>query len=109
MNLTTQGSPTTVLVTGASAGIGAGLAGEFSRRVLLVVRVARRVEQLETLAAEINAAGGQASAHRADVTVDGEIGGVIAELATRGIVPEIVVANAGFGVAGNVQRLTLAD
>ncbi len=103
------GSPTTVLITGASSGIGAGLAREFARRGLRVVLVARRVEQLEALAREICTAGGQASAHRGDVTVDGDIGKVVAELGAQGIVPDIVVANAGFGVAGNVQRLTLAD
>ncbi len=102
-------TPSTVLITGASSGIGAGLAREFARRGLRVVLVARRVEQLEALANEIRTTGGHASAHRGDVTVDGDIGGVVAELAAQGIVPDIVVANAGFGVAGNVQRLTLAD
>jgi short-subunit dehydrogenase len=102
-------SPTTVLITGASSGIGAGLAREFVRRGLRVVLVARRAEQLEALAKELRAAGGQASAHRGDVTVDGDIARVVAELGAQGVVPDIVVANAGFGVAGNVQRLTLAD
>jgi short-subunit dehydrogenase len=102
-------APTTALITGASSGIGAGLAREFVRRGLRVALVARRVEQLEVLAAELRTAGGQASAHRGDVTVDGDIARVIEELGAQGIVPDIVVANAGFGVAGNVQMLTLAD
>jgi short-subunit dehydrogenase len=100
---------TCVLITGASSGIGAGLAREFSRRGMRVALAARRVEQLEALAAEIRATGGQASAHRADVTVDGDIARVVAELAAQGLVPGIVVANAGFGVVGKAQRLTLAD
>lgn len=102
-------APTTVLITGASSGIGAGLAREFVGRGARVALVARRIEQLETLAAELRTAGGQASAHRGDVTVDGDIARVVAELGAQGIVPDIVVANAGFGVAGNVQMLTLAD
>ena len=69
---------TAVLITGASSGIGAGLAREFSRRGHRVALAARRVEQLESLAAEIRAAGGQASAHRADVTVAGDIARVVA-------------------------------
>jgi short-subunit dehydrogenase len=100
---------TTALITGASSGIGAGLAREFVRRGVRVALVARRVEQLEALAVELRTTGGQASAHRGDVTLDGDIARVVAELGARGIVPDIVVANAGFGVAGNVQMLTLAD
>jgi short-subunit dehydrogenase len=100
---------TTVLITGASSGIGAGLAREFSRRGFGVALVARRVAELEALAAELRAAGGQASAHGGDVTKDGDVARVIVELAAQGIKPGIVVANAGFGVVGNALKLTLAD
>jgi short-subunit dehydrogenase len=99
----------TVLITGASSGIGAALAREFVRRGARVVLVARRAEQLEALATELRAAGGRASAHRGDVTVDGDIARVVAELAGEGVVPDIVVANAGFGVVGPVHQLTVAD
>jgi short-subunit dehydrogenase len=98
-----------VLITGASSGIGAGLAREFVRRGLRVALVARRVEQLEALAAGLRAAGGQATAHRGDVTLDGDIARVVAELAARGIGPSIVIANAGFGIVGKVQNLTQSD
>lgn len=109
MNPNVVTGPSTVLITGASSGIGAGLAREFSRRGLRVVLVARRVEPLEALALELRAAGGHASAHRGDVTVDGDIRRVVTELAAQSIVPDIVIANAGFGVVGNAQKLTLAD
>ena len=99
----------TVLITGASSGIGAGLAREFARRGLRVALLARRAEQLEALAAELRAAGAKASAHRADVTVDGDIARVVAELAAQGIMPDIVIANAGFGVVGKAQDLSLED
>ena len=94
-----------MLITGASSGIGAGLAREFARRGLRVALVARRIEQLEALAAELRATGGQASAHRGDVTVDGDIARVVGELAALGVAPHIVIANAGFGVVGNAQNL----
>ena len=100
---------TTVLVTGASSGIGAGLAREFARRGYGVALVARRVAELETLAAELRAAGGRASAHGGDVTRDGDVAGVVAELAAQGIRPGIVIANAGFGVVGNALKLSVAD
>lgn len=98
-----------VLITGASSGIGAGLAREFVSRGMRVALVARRLDQLESLAAELNSAGGQATAHRGDVTVDGDIARVIAELAGQGVVPHIIIANAGFGIVGKAQTLTLDD
>ena len=100
---------TTVLITGASSGIGAGLAREFSRRGYAVALVARRVAELEALAAELRAAGGRASAHGGDVTKDGDVARVIEALAAQGARPGIVVANAGFGVVGKAQKLSLAD
>jgi len=98
-----------VLITGASSGIGAALAREFVKRSMRVALVARRAEQLEALAGELRAAGGKATAHRGDVTVDGDLARVVAELAAQGVVPSIVVANAGFGVVGRAQSLELAD
>jgi short-subunit dehydrogenase len=100
---------TAVLITGASSGIGAGLEREFARRGMRVALLARRIGQLTALAAELRAAGGRASAHHADVTVDGDVARVVAELAAQGIVPHIVIANAGFGIVGKVQDLTLPD
>ena len=100
---------TAVLITGASSGIGAALAREFVRRGMRVALVARRTEQLEALAAELRQGGGQASAHRGDVTVDGDLARVVAELATQNVTPSIVIANAGFGVVGKAQKLVLAD
>jgi short-subunit dehydrogenase len=101
--------PRTVLITGASSGIGAGLAREFVRRGYAVALVARRLPELETLAAELRTAGGRASTHRGDVTVDGDIARVVAELEAAGGRPDIVIANAGFGVVGNALNLTLED
>ena len=109
MNMATDSVQTCVLITGASSGIGAGLAREFARRGMRVALVARRVAQLEVLAAELRASGAQASSHGGDVTVDGDIARVMRELAGLGMTPHIVIANAGFGVVGNARNLTLAD
>ncbi|HEY3014196.1 MAG TPA: SDR family NAD(P)-dependent oxidoreductase [Nocardioides sp.] len=61
----------TVLVTGASSGIGEATARAVARRGGRVLLVARRVEELERVRAEIVAAGGVAAAYPCDLT-DGE-------------------------------------
>ncbi|BBK34214.1 NADP-dependent 3-hydroxy acid dehydrogenase YdfG [Stella humosa] len=57
-----------ILITGASSGIGAGIARELGRAGARLMLGARRTDRLETLAAEINALGGQALTRRLDVT-----------------------------------------
>ncbi len=62
-----MGAPRSAVVTGASAGIGAATALEFARQGWRVALGARRVERLEALARQIEAAGGTALAQRLDV------------------------------------------
>jgi NAD(P)-dependent dehydrogenase (short-subunit alcohol dehydrogenase family) len=98
-----------VLITGASSGIGAALAREFARRGAAVALAARRRERLEDLREEIHAAGGKALSLPCDVTRDGDLErAVAATVATFGRL-DFAVANAGFGVAAPLARLTLAD
>ena len=99
----------TVLITGASSGIGAALAREFAHQGAGLVLMARRRERLEALAAGIRAAGGQALALTGDVTRDGDCERVVAQAHAAGLTLDIVVANAGFAVAGTFSRLELAD
>jgi short-subunit dehydrogenase len=58
----------TFIVTGASSGIGRGVALELGRSGATVVVVARRTAALESLASEIRASGGKALVVTADVT-----------------------------------------
>jgi NADP-dependent 3-hydroxy acid dehydrogenase YdfG len=57
-----------ILVTGASSGIGAGIARELAGTGARLMLGARRVGHLEALAAELNAAGGTARVCPLDVT-----------------------------------------
>ena len=57
-----------VLITGASSGIGAGVARRLAKEGAKVALAARRKELLEGLAAEITAQGGQALPIQVDVT-----------------------------------------
>jgi short-subunit dehydrogenase len=98
-----------VLITGASSGIGAALAREFARQGASLVLAARRLDRLEALRAELEQSGSAAQAVRCDVTVDGDVERAAAAARDRFGRLDVVVANAGFGVAGPVARLTLAD
>lgn len=62
-----------VLVTGASSGIGEAIARLLAGRGARVVVGARRTDRLETLVAEIAAAGGEARFRALDVTDRGDV------------------------------------
>jgi NADP-dependent 3-hydroxy acid dehydrogenase YdfG len=98
-----------VLITGASAGIGAALAREFAWQGADVALLARRRDRLAALAVEIEATGRRALALAADVTVDGDLERAVAATLTVWGRLDVVVANAGFGVVGPIERLTLDD
>jgi uncharacterized protein len=88
----------TVIVTGASSGLGAEFARQFARRGADLVLVARRADRLKNLADELT------RSHEVTVTVvDRDLGvpdagrTLRAELESRGIYATGLVNNAGFG------------
>lgn len=83
------------LVTGASSGIGEVYARELSQRGYRVLLVARRLERLEKLAAELETA----EVVQADLTLDQDLLRVEARIASESDL-EFLVNNAGFGVPG---------
>jgi uncharacterized protein len=88
------------LVTGASAGIGAEFAKQFSGRGYEVILVARRAERLEQLASELP---GQAHAIACDLANDAaSLPGKVAEL---GLQVDVLVNNAGFGTHGRFGEI----
>lgn len=99
-----------VFITGASSGIGEALARECARQGAHLVLTARRVERLDKLAAEIEAMGhGKALAIECDVTRDGDVERAVEQAVKQFGRIDVAVANAGFGVGGNLERLSLED
>ncbi|WP_051804008.1 MULTISPECIES: SDR family NAD(P)-dependent oxidoreductase [unclassified Streptomyces] len=88
----------TVIVTGASSGLGAEFARQLARRGANLVLVARRADRLESLAADLTRAHGVTV-----TTVARDLGlpdagrTLRAELESRGIYATGLVNNAGFG------------
>ncbi len=85
------------LVTGASSGIGRSLARRLATQGEFIIVLARRMDLLESLVAEIHAGGGRALALQCDVTDRDQVLSACAE-ATRSAGPiDRLVANAGGG------------
>jgi len=94
------------LITGASAGIGTALARVFAAHGHELVLVARREDRLKALADEIAAAGRPRPAVVAlDLGQRDATASLAAELSARGLEPEFVVNNAGFGLSGPAAQL----
>jgi len=90
------------IVTGASSGIGEATARELARAGATVALAARRADELQRLAAEIEREGGRALAVPTDLTsrqVIERLVGVTVE--TFGHI-NIIVNNAGIGGGGSI-------
>jgi NADP-dependent 3-hydroxy acid dehydrogenase YdfG len=98
-----------VAITGASAGIGRATALRLARDGARVAVCARRRDRLETLRAEIDAAGGRALVVPGDVTRAADMDALVARTVEQFGRLDVIVCNAGFGIAGSVDRITPAQ
>lgn len=99
MSMTYRG--TTALITGASAGLGVEYARQWAERGADVVLVARRVDRLKELAADLERRYGvTARPIAADLARPGAAAALRAELDGLGVPVHTLVNNAGFGTHG---------
>jgi NADP-dependent 3-hydroxy acid dehydrogenase YdfG len=98
-----------VAITGASAGIGWASALAFARAGSRLALSARRVERLETLAAEIRALGSEALVMAADVAIAADVQRFVGAAVARFGRLDVMVNNAGSGVRGRVEETPVED
>ena len=84
-------------MTGASSGIGRALARRLAREGARVALVARRKDELEQLAGEIRAAGGEAAVLPCDVSDAAQVADTAARAHTAWGGIDLLVNNAGYG------------
>ena len=92
------------LVTGASGGIGAALARELARHGHDLVLAARSLAPMEELASELRGAGAAVSVVGCDLARHGAAAALALDIANRGLAIDVLIANAGFGIAGRFDR-----
>lgn len=90
----------TVVITGASSGIGRATALEMARRGANVVLAARRIERLEEVAAECRALGVTALSVPTDVTKPEDCRRLVDAVATV----DVLVNNAGFAIFASIAE-----
>lgn len=98
----------TALVSGAASGIGKETALRFAQRGARLICADKNSTGAAATAADIEAAGGKATAVALDVTEPSQISAVIDEAAANGGI-DILVNNAGITIVGSVETLTPAE
>lgn len=96
---------TTALITGCSSGIGLATTVEFARQGCEVVATMRDLGRSQPLRDALAAAGVSAEVCALDVSDDASV----QMLATRLAEVDVVVSNAGIGVDGSTEELTIDD
>ncbi len=98
-----------VMITGASSGIGRGLAKEIAARGALVGLVARRADTLKELQTEIESAGGRGLAVAGDVRDASSIKAATDKIAKELGPIDVLVANAGIGTSTDGSQVSGED
>lgn len=98
-----------ILITGASAGIGAALAQEFALLGASLILLARRKERLSAIAKTIDPSGERVLTIECDVTQDGDLEKAVALVRKKFGKIDVAIANAGWSLKGNLEELNLDD
>jgi uncharacterized protein len=97
-------SDKTVLITGASSGMGASFARFLAGKGLRVLLTARRRDRLLELAQEIGSSGGRSKIYPADLSIPSERAALFEKISNSHEI-DILINNAGFGWYGYFSRM----
>jgi NAD(P)-dependent dehydrogenase (short-subunit alcohol dehydrogenase family) len=95
------------IVTGASNGIGRGIAETFAAEGAKTVLVARRAQLLDEVAAGIRSRGGEALAVPADLTQEAQVVALFEKVRQDYERLDVLVNNAGIAANKNTEDITL--
>lgn len=95
----------TVLVTGASSGIGKGYALRAAKDGATVILAARRLDKLNEVKAEVEELGGKAEVYETDVTDKNQVKELFLNATKDGRTLDVVFNNAGIGFVGYIYDL----
>lgn len=98
-----------IWITGASSGIGKSMALEWASLGYKVVLSSRRKEALDKVAEEVRHLGGEALVIPCDIMEEASIGNAVQQIIKDWYRLDVVIANAGFGVFGSIEKLTARD
>jgi short-subunit dehydrogenase len=98
-----------VIVTGASEGIGLATARRLAADGARLALVARSQEALRSLASELRGAGTDAAAVPADLRREDQARGMVEETFARFGRIDILINNAGQGMAGFIENASVED
>ncbi len=98
----------TIVITGASSGIGEAMARVYAAQGARVVLGARNAERLAQLTAEIHAAGGQAAWCAVDVTVPEQCKALIDKAVTTFGGIDVLICNAGISMRALFDEVDLS-
>src|SRR5579872_2109023 len=97
------------LITGASKGLGKAMALALAESGARLALVSRNLDQLNEVAGEIRAAGGEAKVFKADVSREDDVAKVEREVAAAYGGVQILINNAGINVRKTITEFTLDE
>lgn len=98
-----------IVITGASAGIGAATAIEAAAAGMHTVLAARRVDRLELVAQQVRQAGRRAMVVPCDVASDQQVRSLVQRTMGEFGRVDVMFANAGYGFLQSVEQLSHAQ